>query len=210
MSWLSGTSDLNRAPPLGHTRCMWSYTHSSSGPGWWHGPITFPLENHSFWIPQMPAGCQGGGVGHDAVGSSSCRGWQNLLCLHILPGFLAGWLWHTAPTSCRAKPKKVCVYTFRLRCIPPPWWLQSKLRLRWPLGVELTCKVIQVLVKWQSQWSQCPLFLCVKAWKLKQRQTAWTPLKPLINADNSLWACHDAVFFMLYHTWYTSLMQVLK
>lgn len=33
--------------------------------------------------------CQGGGVGHDAVGSSSCRGWRNLLCLHILPGSLA-------------------------------------------------------------------------------------------------------------------------
>lgn len=79
--------------PLGHTRCMWGYTHSSSGPRWWLGPITFPLENHSFWIPQMPAGCQGGGVGHDAVGSSSsCRGWRNLLSLHILPGSLARWL----------------------------------------------------------------------------------------------------------------------
>lgn len=70
----------------------------------------------------MPVGCQGGGVGHDAVGSSSsCRGWRNLLCLHILPGSLAGWLrdsvLNISPslyTACQ-KPNTVCyVYTFRL------------------------------------------------------------------------------------------------
>lgn len=26
---------------------------------WWLGPIAFPLENRSFWIPHMPAGYQG-------------------------------------------------------------------------------------------------------------------------------------------------------
>ena len=56
---------------------------ASSDFRWWLGPIALLLDNRSFWIPQMPAGCQEGGVGHDAVGRSSCSGWQRSLWRHI-------------------------------------------------------------------------------------------------------------------------------
>lgn len=98
MVWFSGTLtcllSLTGSPSWPHQVYVRLYTHSSNSPRRWLGPITFPLENHSFWIPQMPVGCQRGGAGHDAVGSnSSCRRWLMLFSLHILPGCcLADWL----------------------------------------------------------------------------------------------------------------------
>lgn len=146
MTWLLDTAVPNREPLLATPGACEAAQHSSSGPRWWLGPITFPLENHSFWIPQMPAGCQGGGVGHDAVGSSSCRGWPNLLCLHILPGSLArlatGRRSTILPSLYTAgQNQRQYVYTFRRRFTPPAWCLQMKSTVS--VGVE-KYKVMQL------------------------------------------------------------------
>lgn len=62
-------------------------------------------------MPQMPAGCQGGGVGHDVVGSSSCRGWQFSLCLHTVFCLALGAA-GCESLLCRQKPKRVRAHIY--------------------------------------------------------------------------------------------------
>lgn len=108
VSWLSGTQPPSAVPsrePLLATPGACEATHILQAAQ--DGDLAL---SHFHWkttasgYHRCQQWCQGGGVGHDAVGSSSCRGWRNLLCLHILPGSLAGWLRDAALLSCRASP----------------------------------------------------------------------------------------------------------
>ena len=109
--------------------------------------------------------CQGGGVGYDAVGSSSCRGWRNLLCLHILPGSLAKMLFCHFADCLPWRPK--IKYSM---CTLLDSGSYCKLILRWPLGikfaheaVEFFGKEVRVSMKMALSVSPFPHFVYMKA-----------------------------------------------
>lgn len=56
-----------------------------------------------------------------------------IFCLAPWPAGNEELLHHVAHQS-----QRQYVFTFGIRCKPPPWWLQLSLGLRWPLGAELT------------------------------------------------------------------------
>lgn len=85
-----------------------------------------------------------------------------IFCLALWQADYETLLYHLAePRCCRPKPNTVCVYIWFM---PPPWWLQSKLRLSWTLFVWFGAKEREEVFKWHFQWSPVPLFC---AWKPK-------------------------------------------
>lgn len=110
--------------PRGHTRCFRGNTHSCNGPKMVTWPYRISTGKPQLLDTTHASGVPGGGVGHGAVGSSSCSGWRNSLGLHISPGSLAERLRVAAR---QPKSHGVC-YAYSFRLVPPRWCLKSKWR----------------------------------------------------------------------------------
>lgn len=132
---------------------MWGYTHS---PAAQDGDLAL---SHFHWKTTASGyhRCQQGARGVAlammllAAAAAEVGGtcFAFIFCLALWPAGYETLLYHLAGSlHSLPKPNTVCyVYTFRLRFVPPPWWLQLKLRLRWPLGIKLTYKVVELLGK---------------------------------------------------------------
>lgn len=84
--------------PQGHTRCLRGNTHSCNGPKMVTWPYRISTGKPQLLDTTHASGVPGGGVGHGAVGSSSCSGWRNSAFIFRLA------LWPSGYESLLAEP----------------------------------------------------------------------------------------------------------
>lgn len=112
--------------PQGHTRCLRGNTYSCNGPKMVTWPYRISTGKPQLLDTTHASGVPGGGVGHGAVGSSSCSGWRNLAFIFRLALWPSGYKSLLAEPLCRRPKSHGLCYAYSFRLVPPRLCLKSK------------------------------------------------------------------------------------